>query len=48
MKRHLVWTAGVLAGIRCFNMQAVCGLNQAGEGAGGSDYLRLLVEKTTP
>ncbi len=45
MKRHLVWTAGAPAGMRCFKRQAVCRLNDAGEGAGGPDYPRLLVQK---
>ena len=45
MKRRSVWTAGALAGTRCFNRQTVCGLKHAGEGAGGPDYPRPLVQK---
>ena len=48
MKRRLVWTAGALAGL----VQPAHSLHvetpDPGEGAGGPDYLRLLVEKTTP
>jgi hypothetical protein len=45
MKRGSVWTAGALAGTRCFNRQTVCRLNHAGGGAGGPDCLRLVVQE---
>ena len=45
MKRQQVWTTGALAGIRSFKRQTVFGLKEAGEGAGGPDYPRPLVQK---